>query len=229
LKKYYGRSKNVEVIYHGVDLEKFHPGQREKWRGPTRSQLGLPDDALVALYVGDLKKGASPALEAVARNPSVRLILVSPSATDTWRQIVRQLDLDTRVIFCPETKNVNHYYAAADLFLFPTFHDAFGMVITEAMAAGLPVITSRSAGAAELIEHGVEGLLVEEAWNVSKLTDALARLATDPAARQAMGTAARKKVECYTWDRVADETLQVYRRLCCRTRRAASKTHQSCS
>jgi glycosyltransferase involved in cell wall biosynthesis len=212
LKKYYGRSKNVEVIYHGVDLDQFHPAHREKWRGPVRGELGLGGDDLVALYVGDLKKGAAPALEAVARNPAVRLVLVSSSRPEAWRALADRLNLGERAIFCPETKSIHRYYAAADLFLFPTFHDAFGMVITEAMAAGLPVITSRSAGAAELIEPGREGLVVEEAWDVPQLAEALGRLAADPAARLAMGKAARQKVERYTWDRAAEETLRVYRR-----------------
>jgi glycosyltransferase involved in cell wall biosynthesis len=80
----------------------------------------------------------------------------------------------------PGTNSIQRQYAAADIFIFPTFYDAFGMVITEAMASGLPVITSGMAGAAELIDNGVNGFVVEPAWNVAAITQCLSRLREDP-------------------------------------------------
>jgi glycosyltransferase involved in cell wall biosynthesis len=111
------------------------------------------------------------------------------------------------------TKQVEKYYGSADVFVFPTFHDSFGMVISEAMASGLPVITNREAGAAELIEHGVSGWLTEKPWDVDQIADGLNILANDPVLRKRMGDAARKAIEPYTWDRCAEETMAVYHKV----------------
>jgi glycosyltransferase involved in cell wall biosynthesis len=81
------------------------------------------------------------------------------------------------------------------------------------MAAGLPVVTSRMAGAAELITDGVDGLLTDRAWDVSGIATHLERLRDDRRLREGLGSAARKRVEPLTWDRTAAETLAVYRRL----------------
>ncbi len=221
LATHYRRSRNVELIYHGVDLERFHPGLRQRWREPLRAEWGLGEQDCAALYVGDLKKGASASLQALARVPGLRLVFVSPTPAGRWEAEARSLGVRERVIFCAETSSVERSYAAADLFLFPTFHDAFGMVITEAMASGLPVITSRAAGASELIDEDVNGLVVEPAWDVPRLAELLQQLAADPARRATLGAAARAKVEQYTWDRVAEETLRVYRRLCPEPRASA--------
>ncbi len=79
------------------------------------------------------------------------------------------------------------------------------------MASGLPVITSRAAGAAELIEHGESGWLTSDPWNVDQIAEVLRTLAADPGLRQRMGVAARSKIEAYTWDRAAEQTMAVYR------------------
>jgi UDP-glucose:(heptosyl)LPS alpha-1,3-glucosyltransferase len=213
LAHYYRRTENVTVIPHGVDLNCFHPDQRAAHREPVRRELGLADDQVVALYVGDLKKGAEPAIQAVARIPAVHLVVVSPSAPGWWEELARQLGVGPRVHFCPETREVQRYYAAADVFVFPTFFEPFGLVITEAMAVGLPVITSASAGAAALIDHGRDGWLLADPWDVSEVAAALARLVGDVGLRDRMGAAARRTAEKYSWDRVADATMAVYRRL----------------
>ena len=111
------------------------------------------------------------------------------------------LGLDDRVRFMPFSKLVNRYYAAADAFVFPTIYDPFGMVITEAMASGLPVITSRAAGAAELIRHDESGRLTDDPWNVDQIAEGLSKMAGDAAYLAMLGRNARSAVETRTWDR----------------------------
>jgi UDP-glucose:(heptosyl)LPS alpha-1,3-glucosyltransferase len=212
LARYYRRTGNVTVIPHGIDLTRFHPARRGTFRTPLRRELGMADDQVAALYVGDLKKGAEPALRALARTPAVSLIVVSPTPPGPWEALARELGVESRAHFRPETRAVERYYAAADLLLFPTVHDAFGLVITEALAAGLPVVTSRAAGAAELIDHGRDGWLLTTPWDVDEIAAALSRLANDAGLRARLGTAARRTAEQYPWDRVADATMAVYRR-----------------
>jgi len=110
----------------------------------------------------------------------------------------------------PATSEIQRYYGAADALVLPTPYDAFGMVITEAMACGLPVITTPLAGAAELLTHGVHGLLVNSPTDIGGLSAAMHTLSSDSSARERMGIAAAALMREHTWDRVADRTLAVY-------------------
>jgi UDP-glucose:(heptosyl)LPS alpha-1,3-glucosyltransferase len=211
--EFYGRTAGVEVVYHGTDVHRFHPANRERYRTSVRASVGIPGDAFLALYVGDLKKGAAAAVRAVAKTPGVTLLIVSGSDATPVRGLASELDVAGRVIFHPHTKQVEAVFASADVFVLPTLYDSFGLVITEAMATGLPVITSRAAGAAELITPGVDGFVTNAPWDADGLAARLADLRDSPTLRERVGTAARRRVEPLTWDRTAAETLAVYRQL----------------
>jgi UDP-glucose:(heptosyl)LPS alpha-1,3-glucosyltransferase len=211
LAQFFGRADGVRVIYHGVDSEKFHPRNRTVCRDRLRSELGAAQGECLALFVGNLQKGAAAAIRATARVDGVRLVLVSGSNTDADRAVARAEGAAYRVVFHPFSKYIEQFFAAADVFIFPTIYEPYGMVISEAMASGLPVITSRGAGAAELIEHGESGWLTADSWDSDQIAEGLRAVVADPGLRQRMGAAARAKIEAYTWDRAAEQTLAVYR------------------
>jgi UDP-glucose:(heptosyl)LPS alpha-1,3-glucosyltransferase len=214
LGRHYGCTEGVRVIYHGVDTETFHPRNRARWREAMRAELGLSDETVVALYVGDLQKALPAAVRALAQVPEAHLVAVSRSPSAAYRELIDANDCRHRIHLLPSTRSVERYYAAADFFLFPTLYDSFGLVATEAMASGLPVVCSQAAGAAELIEDGVNGVLVEDAWNPGQLAQAIRRLATDAEWRRRLGEAARRTIEPYTWDAVARQTMAVYQEVC---------------
>ena len=205
-----GRASATEVIPHGVDLRQFHPGVKDRFRAEVRHALGLAADTPLFLYVGDLRKGMEPAIRALAHVPTGRLVGVSRSASEPYRAIASEAGVAARVTLHPATSQIERYYAAADVFVLPTPYDAFGMVITEAMACGLPVVTTRLAGASELLEHGVHGLLVRSPNDVDALGRAMQALAVDATQRERMGLAAAELMRHHTWDRVAERTLSVY-------------------
>jgi UDP-glucose:(heptosyl)LPS alpha-1,3-glucosyltransferase len=207
----YGRTEGVDVIYHGTDTVTFHPDNRERYRTSVRGAAGIPDGRFVALYVGDLKKGALAAIQATAKTPGVTLLILSSSNPAPYQSAAGQVKVANRVIFLPHSKRVETFFAAADAFLFPTIYDPFGLVITEAMAAGLPVVTSRMAGASEVITPWVDGLVTERAWDVQAIAAHLERLRDDPRLRARLGSAARARIEPLSWDRTAEQTLAVYR------------------
>jgi UDP-glucose:(heptosyl)LPS alpha-1,3-glucosyltransferase len=213
LARYYGRREGVRVVYHGVDLGTFHPQNRARYGAMVRADLGATSAECLALYVGDLQRGASAAIRAVARVPGVKLVLVSGSKPDAELGLALAEGVADRVVFQPRSRQIERYFAAGDVFLFPSLFETYGMVIAEAMAAGLPVITSRAAGAAELIEHGENGWLTAEPWDTNAIVEGLRALATEPALRARMGGAARAAIERFTWDRVAEETMGVYREI----------------
>jgi UDP-glucose:(heptosyl)LPS alpha-1,3-glucosyltransferase len=211
LAMHYGRRDGVPVIYHGVDLVTFHPRNRDLYRGEVRARLGIAEGECVAMFVGGLWKGAAAAIRAVARVPGVRLVFVTSSDTKADRAVATAEGVADRVAFEPFSREVQRYFAAADVFLFPTLFEPYGMVISEAMASGLPVLTSRVAGASELIEHGESGWLIDPPWDADRIAEGLQTLAASGDLRARMGAAARQTIEPFSWDRAADETMAVYR------------------
>jgi UDP-glucose:(heptosyl)LPS alpha-1,3-glucosyltransferase len=222
LAKFYKRTNGVSVIYHGVDVDNFHPRNREVHRPSVLQELSLDGTDFLALFVGNLQKGASAAIQAVARVPGIKLALVSSSDASAEISLAERLGVGERVRFVPFSKQVQRYFAAADAFIFPTVYDPFGLVITEAMASGLPTITSRAAGAAELIQHNESGWLTDDPWDIDMIAAGLGRLFADQEYRLRMSKAARLAVETYTWDRTAEETLAVYQEVVAERQRMGS-------
>jgi UDP-glucose:(heptosyl)LPS alpha-1,3-glucosyltransferase len=208
---YYGRVDDVSVVYHGVNLAVFHPDNRLRWRAIVRLELGIGNDKFVALYIGDLQKGGIPAIEAIARVDGARLICVSDSNSEPYRLFAEKMDAGDRVHFVSKTDCIERYYSAADIFVMPSFYDTFGMVVSEAMACGLPTIVSVDTGASELIEHGVSGVVINPAWNVNSVVEWIEHLKDDVDFREKMSNEARRKMEHFTWDDTAIETMRVYK------------------
>ena len=131
----------------------------------------------------------------------------------TLPAIRRERGVEQRVIFAGHTKNVEKVYAAGDAFLLPTPYDSFAMVASEAMGCGLPVVVSREAGVSELIEHRVNGLVLEDVTSRDELVGHMRALLDDPQWAETLGCAGRKTVEKLTWDGVASQTMRVYQEL----------------
>ncbi len=212
LATYYGRRDKVAVIHHGVDVERFNPTTGARARDAVRREFGFAETDLVALFVGDLRKGVDTAARALDGVDGWKLLVVSWTPPQAYKSAIERAGLGDRVVFAPPSREIERFYGAADAFVFPTPYDAFGMVITEAMASGLPVIASRQAGASELIDHERNGLLLDDPSSADEIATWLRRL-RDAGLRDALGRAARERVEALTWDRIAAETMQVYERV----------------
>jgi UDP-glucose:(heptosyl)LPS alpha-1,3-glucosyltransferase len=204
----YGLTGTVSVIHHGVDIRQFNPARRTH-RAEVRRALGIPETATVFLFVGDARKGARETIAALSRTPG-HLVIVTRSNPAEFEACARAAGVESRVSFAPPTTAIERYYGAADIFVLPTPYDAFGMVVTEAMACGLPVITTRAAGAAELVDDGVTGLLIPSASDEQSLVAAMCRLVEDQPFRVQAGVRAARSMQTHSWDTVADATMAVY-------------------
>lgn len=204
----------LHVIYNGIDTSAFHPRFREE-RQTVRQRLGIPADAAVFLFVGSgfERKGVGRILEAFARQRATSYLLVvgNDKHLARYQRQARHLGLAERVRFLGVQKEVRPYYGAADAFVFPTLYEPFGNVILEAMASGLPVITSFKCGGAELIQHGVNGYVCD-ALDRDALVEYMEELVdVDKCAR--MGTAARQTVEPLTLAAMGSQLSGLYLRL----------------
>jgi UDP-glucose:(heptosyl)LPS alpha-1,3-glucosyltransferase len=207
--QFYGCRAPIHLIYHGVDLETFSPMVR-RFREERRQRLGLTDADQVFLYVGDLRKGARQSIQALAEVPNAHLILVSRSQPEPYQALSQEYGVAQRVHLLPPTNHIEEIYGVADALVLPTPYDTFAMVVTEAMACGLPVIVSREAGASELIEHGVNGLLLDDAANLAELAHQMNCLQADRSWAAKLGQAARRTAEGLSWDAIAQQTMRVY-------------------
>lgn len=216
LKYYPMPPERVVVAYNGVDADRFSPRRRGQFREQQRTALGIAPEDFLVLFVGAgfTRKGLGPLLAAVSRLQGrglrPRLVVVGAGRSGAWRSRAARLGLADRVTFVGSVPDPESYYAAADIVALPTLFDPFANVTLEAMASGLPVVTSRGNGAAEILHHGVDGLVVEPADDVTGLADALTSL-LDPSRRATMGERARETALKYPWEGPLEETLAVYR------------------
>lgn len=137
-------------------------------------------------------------------------MVVGSAAPDYYRTLAKRLGFESNLIFTGHVPDAWRFYAASDAFVFPTSYEPFGMVITEAMASGIPVITTEVAGAAELIEHGREGYLLKDSHSQEELAGYINELFGGKNIEK-MGKRARETAENYSWDYTARETLNVYK------------------
>jgi UDP-glucose:(heptosyl)LPS alpha-1,3-glucosyltransferase len=200
----YGRDRDVFVVRHAFPTPRNLPP-----RDVAFTQLRIPDEAFCALYVGDARKGLHRAMHAVARTSNHRLLIVSHSPPAAYLSEARRLGLANRMHWLGPLRDLDIVYAAADVLLHPTVYDTFGLVVAEAMAFGTPVIVSRNAGIAELIEDGRSGVLVESN-SPEEISGHLDQMAHDAQRLAAMAAAAQEVAGKRGWDVVARETLAVY-------------------
>ncbi|TEU17686.1 MAG: glycosyltransferase family 1 protein [Dehalococcoidia bacterium] len=213
--RHYGDvAKNIIVIPNGVDTLRFHPTNRLLYRGQIRQEHGVsPSDSLLMFAGGDWeRKGVLHIMEALSlgQRPDVKLFICGSGDEKFYGQFAELKRVRDRIIFVPHSSNLWEYYAASDIFVLPTIYEPFGLVIVEAMASGLPVITSRVAGAAYLIIDGVNGLLLRAPSDVNGLAEKIELLLSNAELRETMGERARETAEKFSWDQVAQKTLEVY-------------------
>jgi len=156
--------ERIALVYPGIDLARFHPGVRGRWRATVREALGAREDETVFLFVANnfRRKGLDRILHALAemRPTRARVIVVGSGRRWWFARLAAGLGVGAQVTFVGRTGEVEQFYGAADVFVLPTRYDPFATVCLEAMACGLPVITSEMNGAAELIRPGESGFVV---------------------------------------------------------------------
>lgn len=201
----------LPVIYNGIDGADFSPELRHH-RTEVRARLGVPGDAPLFVFVGSgfERKGLAPLLRALPAEAWL-LVVGKDKHEAAYRRLAERLGKAARVKFLGPQKDVRPYYGAANAFAFPTYYEPFGNVILEAMASGLPVLTTTDCGGAELIEEGVSGY-VRSAGDREGLADALGRLG-DPGHAAALGVRARETALRYNLENMTGRMIALYREL----------------
>ena len=223
--RYYGiRPENVRVIPNAIDPARFNERDRPRLRAEERPRVGVGACEVVAAFVAMnyRLKGLEPLLHAVARVPTYlpfRLLVIGGARTRPWARLARRLGVARRVHFLGPSADVRRVYFAADFHVHPTFYDPCSGVVIEALACGLPVVTSRFNGAAELMQPPHEGFVLDDPHDHVALAQALIAL-IDPVRRDACGRAARQGAAAWTIEHHYRAWLDVFAEVAARRRAA---------
>jgi UDP-glucose:(heptosyl)LPS alpha-1,3-glucosyltransferase len=217
IERYYGVAREkLQVIYNGVDTDRFHPGLAAEHRRSMRSGNGVPDEAPLLLFVGSgfARKGVPQLLRAAARmqRTDARIVIVGTDRKlKAIKALAQGLGLKGRVIFTGGLKDVRPWYGAADGFVLPTVYDPCPNAALEALSCGLPMITTTTCGAQEWVRSGENGWVVDalNADDLSRRMDDLAAWAGYAPAR----TAARQAAQSLTLGAMSQRLLALYRTL----------------
>ena len=180
-----------------------------------RRRLGIGPETVLLLMVatnlpaqGHRHAAAEPGAAARRRLP-VQLVVVGGKRLAPWRRMAARLGVAAAVQFVGPVEDIVPYYAAADLYVHPTIYDTCSLVVLEAAACGLPVVTTRCNGAAELFHDGGDIVLVADPADDEAFAAAVGACWT-PAARRRMGDAARQTALAQTFDRNVDNIVALY-------------------
>lgn len=202
---------NVGLWGRGVDAERFNP---RFWNASMREQLsdGHPDDPLL-IYVGRLssEKQIDHLRPVLDRLPQARLAIVGDGPA---REALEETFAGTRTKFMGYMKGepLSQAYASADVFVFPSALETFGLVVVEAMAAGLPVVASRVGGVCDVVEEGRTGYTFESG-DIEGLIRGVGQIIVNRENIRRMGCSARAFAETQTWPALMDEVIGHYERL----------------
>ncbi|HXG29922.1 MAG TPA: glycosyltransferase family 4 protein [Nevskiales bacterium] len=215
----------IEVIYNGVDLERFHPRHRDGRGAVIRREAGFAPDHVVFLFLGSgfPRKGLDLLLEAfpfvTATHPHARLLVVGrDSGQPRYEARARALGIANEVRFLGARTDPEACYGAADVYVLPTRYDPFANATIEALASGMPVVTTDSNGGSELIESDVQGSVFSLSDGREKLVQAL-RTWCDAGRIQQASIAARRLAERHGIESKMQATLDLLQAV------AAEKRH----
>jgi UDP-glucose:(heptosyl)LPS alpha-1,3-glucosyltransferase len=205
IREYYDYpQERIHVVYNGVDLEHFRPAETNR-------------DVPRLLFVGQdfRRKGLAAVIDALAMLPGCTLRVVGRDDPAPYRSQAERLGIADRIEFLGATGGIREIYQDADLFVFPTLYDPFANVCLEALACGLPVLTTTTNGASEILTEGVDGYVID-----GEAPDPARRIADKVgiflehgnAAHETMRDAAREKAEKHTIRANAEKVVELLAR-----------------
>ena len=207
-----------QVVHPGVEVTRFSTPDRAACRADIRKRYNIGASDMLLLFVGMNfeVKGLDSIIAALAKaratrpEAGIKLLVVGRGDQGKYHKLAQSRGIADAVIFAgTQVAELERYYRASDVFIMLSMFDTFGMVVLEAMAAGLPVIVSPNVGAKDLVKDDTNGYILPVPQDVVAAADSIVRL-TDTSQREAMGTAAAHTAEKHDWERLAERMAHLY-------------------
>lgn len=210
-------TEDIIVIPNGINLQEFKPENKEILRREIRNRHGINQEDIIILFVAHefKRKGLKYLIEALPliNNNLIKILVAGRDNERPFIPLTKRLGVEKNVIFVGFCPKVREYFACADIFCFPTLDEAFGMVITESLASGLPTITSKIAGAAELMQDGKDGLLLDDPTSPKEIATKINLLINDKQLAEQIAKEAVKTASKYSWQEIAKRTYEIYKEI----------------
>lgn len=213
--RWYGiPEEKIAVVYNGVDLDRFHPRNR-RYREEIRERHGIGRERVILFVSNNFRmKGLRFLMMALARmkrdgTSPVKLLILGRDREAPYVRLAKRFGLSGEVIFAGSTDEPEKYYGAADLLVHPTFYDACSLTVLEAMASGLPVITTVYNGAGGALTTGQEGAVLPDPGDVRVLAEKVSEI-LEPAAAARASMAARRASEAHSIGNNWREMLKIF-------------------
>jgi UDP-glucose:(heptosyl)LPS alpha-1,3-glucosyltransferase len=228
LRKHYPlKDEDMPTLFNAVDLRHFDPSVKSDARERLRRELEIGPEKVIALIVAQdfHRKGLRETIMALSRaqEPKLTLVVVGRGATGPYRRVAISMGVELQVIFAGQTDDTASWYRAADFLVLPTKHDPCSLVVLEALAMGLPVISTRLNGATEIMTNGVDGFILDDPTNLPALASAMKQL-TDPRRRSVMREACLGQRARLSFDNHLGELLKLYQAAVARRLRGGPTT-----
>jgi UDP-glucose:(heptosyl)LPS alpha-1,3-glucosyltransferase len=214
-------TEEVHVVRSAIDPSRFPEHDRPRCRVDFRKEWNIPVGALVGLFaaMNYRLKGLDPLLHALRQllsqpefaraAPVFHLIVAGNPNANSYRRLAHRLGVEKHVVFVGHRTDMRSCYFAADFFVHPTFYDTCSLVVLEALACGLPVITTRYGGVSELLGEAREGHVIDDPHDRDKLAWCLKQM-FDMGRRSAYAEAARRTAAQWTFEHHYREMLGVF-------------------
>jgi UDP-glucose:(heptosyl)LPS alpha-1,3-glucosyltransferase len=205
----------LATLFNAVDVGRYDPecGPAGESASDLRRRLKVPPDSVMGLMVAQdfERKGLAEAIGALAllKDRRLMLVVVGKQAPGRYRRLARSLGVEDHVLFNGPTTSPFDFYRAADFFVLPTRHDPCSLVVLEALAMGLPVISTVFNGACEIMQDKRHGYVLSDPSDLPALAGAMRQM-VDSSARREMSQACRALRPRLAYDHHLDELLRLY-------------------
>jgi UDP-glucose:(heptosyl)LPS alpha-1,3-glucosyltransferase len=202
--------QQVVTIYNGVDLERFRPASDDSARATIRPRMGVTGSAPMVVFAGNgfARKGLEFLIRAWPRLAREAWLVVvgEDRAMLKFRRLSHRLGVAGRVVFAGRRRDISEIFSAADVFALPSLFEPFGNVVMEAMASGLPPLTSACAGVSELMPEPMQRFVVNDPTNPREIAAKLDELIER---RAEFRETVRAGAERCTWDEYGRRFIQL--------------------
>ena len=213
----------IEVVYNGVDIERFHPRNRQ-YRNEVRNRHNIGEEFVILFVSNNFRmKGLGHLMKALAHLktedcPPFKLLVLGRDRKGPYLHLARRIGISEETVFAGSIHDIEKYYGAADLLVHPSFYDACSLTVLEALATGLPVVTTSSNGASGILTTGQEGFVISDPKDRQMLKQQISFF-FGKELREKASTASRKLAEHYSLEKNWEAMRHILEGVSCQKKR----------